>query len=183
MVRVEPAAAESLAAMRARKRFGIAIAAMIRMMATTINNSMSEKPLCFRMECSSPRDFAGANPEGHKIPGDTNTSRMRRTKPRGSRLRSQSGKPLCFQLDTVPCPDIDIVEASPSDVNLHAFDKLCHFATKRFCRPDLARKRKEEQRSCLRCSRLVPSPRYFARLLTSSPSATGPGKRRSWRLP
>src|SRR5580693_9477538 len=39
-------------------------------------------------------------------------------------------------------------------------------------------KKNKEQRSCLRCSRLVPSPRYFARLLrTSSPSATGLGKR------
>jgi hypothetical protein len=28
------------------------MAAMIRMMATTINNSMSEKPFCFRIESS-----------------------------------------------------------------------------------------------------------------------------------
>src|SRR5271156_776707 len=74
MVRVEAAAAESLAAMRARRRFGIAIAAMIRMMATTINNSISEKPLCFRIECSSLPDFAGANPEGHGFPGERKDS-------------------------------------------------------------------------------------------------------------
>src|SRR5580658_6590804 len=43
---MEPTAEASLAAIRDRRRFGIAIAAMIRMMATTINNSMREKPFC-----------------------------------------------------------------------------------------------------------------------------------------
>src|SRR5438874_9792567 len=38
------AADDSLAEMRARSRFGIAIAAMIKMIATTISNSISEKP-------------------------------------------------------------------------------------------------------------------------------------------
>src|SRR5579863_5419272 len=46
MVCSEAAADESLAAIRARIRFGIAIAAMIRMMATTISSSISEKPFC-----------------------------------------------------------------------------------------------------------------------------------------
>src|SRR6266496_5722198 len=46
MVRIDATADDSLAAMRARSKFGIAIAAMIRMMATTINNSISENPLC-----------------------------------------------------------------------------------------------------------------------------------------
>jgi hypothetical protein len=36
--------------MRARIKLGIAMAAMIRMIATTISSSISEKPLCFRME-------------------------------------------------------------------------------------------------------------------------------------
>src|ERR1700732_4685659 len=49
MVRSEAPAEESLAAIRARIRFGIAIAAMIRMMATTISSSISEKPFCFRI--------------------------------------------------------------------------------------------------------------------------------------
>src|SRR5256885_2216305 len=49
MVRTELTADDSLAAMRARSRFGMAIAAMIRMMATTISNSISEKPFCFRI--------------------------------------------------------------------------------------------------------------------------------------
>src|SRR5580693_10273976 len=49
MVRTELTADDSLAAMRARNRFGIAMAAMIRMIATTISNSISEKPFCFRI--------------------------------------------------------------------------------------------------------------------------------------
>jgi hypothetical protein len=47
IVRIEPTADASLAAMRDRRRLGIAIAAMIRMIATTISNSISEKPFCF----------------------------------------------------------------------------------------------------------------------------------------
>ena len=46
---VEPTAEASFAAMRERSRFGIAIAAMIRMIATTINNSINENPLCLRV--------------------------------------------------------------------------------------------------------------------------------------
>jgi hypothetical protein len=46
---MDPTADASLAAMRERKRFGIAIAAMIRIIATTISNSISEKPLCLRL--------------------------------------------------------------------------------------------------------------------------------------
>ena len=47
MLRTEPTAEASLADMRARIKFGMAIAAMIRMMATTISSSMSEKPSLF----------------------------------------------------------------------------------------------------------------------------------------
>src|ERR1700722_12522301 len=47
MVRIDPTAEASLAAIRERSKFGIAIAAMMRMIATTINNSISEKPFCF----------------------------------------------------------------------------------------------------------------------------------------
>jgi hypothetical protein len=53
MVRIDDTADASFAAIRARSRFGMAIAAMIRMIATTINNSISEKPLCFRISQSS----------------------------------------------------------------------------------------------------------------------------------
>ena len=49
MVRSELTADASLAAMRARSKFGMAIAAMIKMIATTISNSISEKPFCFRI--------------------------------------------------------------------------------------------------------------------------------------
>jgi hypothetical protein len=45
--RMEPTADASLAAIRERSRFGMAIAAMIKMIATTINNSIKEKPFCF----------------------------------------------------------------------------------------------------------------------------------------
>src|SRR5580704_5041885 len=47
IVRTDPTADASLAAIRERSRFGIAIAAIIRMIATTINNSINEKPFCF----------------------------------------------------------------------------------------------------------------------------------------
>src|SRR5271156_2186553 len=47
MVRSDATADASFAAIRARSRFGIAIAAMIKMIATTISNSISEKPFCF----------------------------------------------------------------------------------------------------------------------------------------
>src|ERR1039457_2516172 len=53
MVRIDAAADASFAAMRARSRFGIAIAAIIRMIATTISNSISEKPFCLCI-CSDP---------------------------------------------------------------------------------------------------------------------------------
>src|SRR3954467_10181161 len=46
--RIEATADDSLAEMRERRKFGIAMAAMIRMMATTMNNSMSENPPCVR---------------------------------------------------------------------------------------------------------------------------------------
>ena len=49
MARMALTADASLAAIRARSKFGIATAAMIRMIATTISNSISEKPFCFCM--------------------------------------------------------------------------------------------------------------------------------------
>jgi hypothetical protein len=59
-VRTVLAAAASLAAMRDRIRFGMAMAAMIRMMATTISSSINEKPFCFRI-LVSPRKVIFAN--------------------------------------------------------------------------------------------------------------------------
>src|ERR1700687_1615134 len=49
MVRIELTADDSFAAIRARSRVGMAIAAMIRMIATPIRNSISENPFCFRI--------------------------------------------------------------------------------------------------------------------------------------
>src|SRR5579862_4048912 len=45
----DPTAEASFAAIRARNRLGIAMAAMIRIIATTISNSMSENPLFERI--------------------------------------------------------------------------------------------------------------------------------------
>src|SRR5580658_5927631 len=50
---MEPAADESLAAIRARSKLGMAMAAMTRMIATTIRSSISEKPFCFGMAVMS----------------------------------------------------------------------------------------------------------------------------------
>src|SRR5229473_450335 len=49
MVRTEPTADDSFAAIFERSKFGMAMAAMIRMIATTISNSIREKPFCFFM--------------------------------------------------------------------------------------------------------------------------------------
>src|ERR1700746_130811 len=46
MERSEPTAEASLAAIFERSKFGIAMAAIIKMIATTIKSSMSEKPFC-----------------------------------------------------------------------------------------------------------------------------------------
>src|SRR5579872_1025786 len=46
MCLTEAAADDSLAAILARNKFGMAIAAMMRMIATTISNSISENPVC-----------------------------------------------------------------------------------------------------------------------------------------
>src|SRR5213595_2745652 len=47
---MDETAEDSLAATRARSKFGIAIAAIMRMIATTISNSISEKPFCLRIK-------------------------------------------------------------------------------------------------------------------------------------
>ena len=49
MVRMEEIADASFALIFERKRFGIATAAMTKIMVTTISNSISEKPFCLRL--------------------------------------------------------------------------------------------------------------------------------------
>jgi hypothetical protein len=49
MVRIDSAADDSLAEIRARSKFGTAMAAITRIMATTMSSSMRENPLCFRI--------------------------------------------------------------------------------------------------------------------------------------
>jgi hypothetical protein len=46
---MEPTAEASFAAILERSKFGIAIAAIIRMIATTIKSSINEKPFCLRI--------------------------------------------------------------------------------------------------------------------------------------
>ena len=58
-VRTEPTAEASLAAIRDRRRFGIAIAAMINIIATTISNSISENPRFYFDALPRNRDSAG----------------------------------------------------------------------------------------------------------------------------
>src|SRR5579871_359637 len=53
-VRMLAAPPDSLALALDRIRLGIAIAAMIRMMATTISSSISEKPFCLRIFSFTP---------------------------------------------------------------------------------------------------------------------------------
>ena len=72
MVRMDPTADASLAAIFARNRFGMAMAAIIRMIATTIKSSMSEKPFClFRIIRSfsmwlEDAALIGASPAPHR---------------------------------------------------------------------------------------------------------------------
>src|SRR5580700_5201584 len=98
-MRTEAAAEESLAAMRARMRFGIAIAAMMRMMATTISNSISEKPFCFRIEPSSPfqAPLRGRNKRRRKVLLACGGPSRGQGVP-----RLRSGQPPYFQPDAGP---------------------------------------------------------------------------------
>ncbi len=54
MVRMEEIADTSFAVIFERKRFGIATAAMTKIMVTTISNSISENPFCLRIILVSP---------------------------------------------------------------------------------------------------------------------------------
>jgi len=61
MVRIELTAEASLAAIRARSRLGMAIAAMIKMIATTISNSINEKPSGLRIVFLAGKKSQGAS--------------------------------------------------------------------------------------------------------------------------
>src|SRR5579864_7828404 len=71
MLRTEPTAEDSLALILARSRFGIAIAAMIKMIATTISNSINEKPFCLRILFPSSW-FCRSGPCGPPLNSDLN---------------------------------------------------------------------------------------------------------------
>src|ERR1700681_3321056 len=66
-VRSEATADASLAAILERIRFGIAIAAMIRIIATTINNSINEKPCCFFILSSNLNHNVGRRIRGNRL--------------------------------------------------------------------------------------------------------------------
>src|ERR1700732_881644 len=53
-VRSEPTAEDWLAEIFARNKLGMAMAAITRMIATTIKSSISEKPFCLRMVSPQP---------------------------------------------------------------------------------------------------------------------------------
>src|SRR6185312_11672141 len=55
MVRIEETAEDSLAAIRARIKLGMAMAAIMSMIATTISNSISENPLSFCIQAAPSR--------------------------------------------------------------------------------------------------------------------------------
>jgi hypothetical protein len=57
IVRMDEIAEASFALIRERIRFGMAIAAMITIMATTISSSISENPFCFRPIAIKLRDL------------------------------------------------------------------------------------------------------------------------------
>jgi hypothetical protein len=57
-VRSEATADASLAAILERIKFGIAIAAMIKMIATTMSNSINEKPFCLLRMHGAPFSFS-----------------------------------------------------------------------------------------------------------------------------
>jgi hypothetical protein len=77
MVRSEPTAEASFAAIRDRRRFGIAMAAMIKIIATTISNSIREKPFCFFMMLDLLEKFYGARAHLPKGKPETNPTTKR----------------------------------------------------------------------------------------------------------
>src|SRR6266705_820689 len=70
MPRSEATAEASLAEIFERIKFGIAIAAIIRMIATTINNSISENPFCLDMIPPQLRLAKGVFTWGGYVVGD-----------------------------------------------------------------------------------------------------------------
>jgi hypothetical protein len=82
MERLEPTAEASFAAMRARSKFGIAMAAMIKIIATTIKSSIKENPFCLLVNLLLNGVSPGSLRAGHEIrigaqAGECNTSANR----------------------------------------------------------------------------------------------------------
>src|SRR5438105_9262643 len=136
MVRSELTADASLAAMRARSKFGIAIAAMIRMIATTISNSINEKPFCFRISFSLFSDLKfWSLPTHWPI-----YSHFASQSPGYQRIWAQARRWFIFMAyhafgDLIPKPEAAAAPASLWHI-LSASDKLCQIATGKTISPD-----------------------------------------------
>src|SRR6267378_5184462 len=94
MLRIEAAADDSLLAILALSKFGIAITAIVNMMATTISSSIKEKPLSLRSlfpKVQAPDDdksIYGWHSQGRSLPGFRRVlpKRPGTTSPPGSRI-------------------------------------------------------------------------------------------------
>src|SRR5260370_25925081 len=104
MVRSDATADDSLAAIFERSKFGMAIAAIIRIMATTISNSIREKPRCFLI--ASPAENASYIPScrqlligaARKVPTEepSGLSGLGSFPLPGGRIRTKKGRKLNF---------------------------------------------------------------------------------------
>jgi hypothetical protein len=93
IVRTLEAAEDSFADIRELMKFGIAMAAMIKMIATTIRSSINENPLCFFL-MGSPRTtaaFPGLSEPQHTTQGMEHLSGQRLTEPARHNLRKING--------------------------------------------------------------------------------------------
>src|ERR1700693_2577173 len=127
MVRSELTADDSLAAMRARSRFGMAIAAIIRIIATTISNSISEKPFCFRISFSPLLPLAGVV----SIDPIREYLRNLRTKEEGYQRRSPARlEGFVFNMSAVFGVLVLGLCGSKSVRFCLRPDKLCHFGNR-----------------------------------------------------
>src|SRR3990172_813184 len=126
MVRMSPTVADSLAEIRARSRLGIAIAAMMPMIATTMSNSISVKPSPRRpilvmsaltAECSRGGDGGPPSPPGLSeillqceagASLDVGRDRAVRTRRRGAGVReAQNAARIAAEAADSRLPDVD----------------------------------------------------------------------------
>src|SRR5205823_2277594 len=113
MARMEATAEASLAPILARSRLGIAIAAMIRMIATTISNSMRENPFERFMRVLVPSELLDV---GFGNIGDDFKTKFvdRPTKPtayfhkESYATQRETAKELAFYVSSQMCKDLHV---------------------------------------------------------------------------